>query len=128
MGRIKRRLALLMLTLLLAGCGLDHGLDLSNIKNLKYSHEGTAGVPQPLSLSTHSKEYESLVDWLKQNRSGWKLLEATLLPGGLSIYGDDFDLRVIYQTAVLGYLDESGQHRLLYKKIPTDMFAFLIDQ
>ena len=128
MGRSLRRLALLLLTLLLVGCGVDHGLDLSSIKSLKYVPEGTAGPPQPLPLATRSKEFASLVDWLRQNRSGWKPLEATLLPGGLSIYGDDFDLRVIHETAVLRYLDESGKYRLLHKKIQTDKFAFLMDR
>jgi len=127
MGRMTRRLALLLLTLLSAGCGKDHGINVSDIDNLTYSHEGTAGRPQPLPLANHSKEFASLVEWLERNRSGWKPLEATLLPGGLSIFGDGFYLRVIHQTAVLRYQDESGQPRLLHKKIPADRFAFLMD-
>jgi hypothetical protein len=128
MSRLVRRVALLLLTLLSVGCGVNHELDLSKINSLKYANEGDAGLPQPLPLAIHSKEFASLVEWLEQNRSGWEPLEATILPGGLSIYGDGFDLRVVHQTAVLRYRDESGEYRLLHKKVPTDKFAFLMEQ
>lgn len=127
MGRIMRRMALLLLTLLSVGCGGNHTIDLSKIDSLMYLTEGDRGLPQPVPLASQSKEFASLVDWLEQNRSGWKPLEATLLPGGLSIYGDGFDLRVVHQTAVLRYLDESGEHRQLHKKISADKFAFLME-
>ena len=107
MGLFIGRMLLLPLILLSAGCGVDHHLDLSKIDNLKYSIEDEAGLPQLLPLPTNSKEFASLVEWLDQNRSGWEPLEATLLPGGLSIHGDGFDLRVVHQTAVLRYADES---------------------
>lgn len=126
MSRIMRRIAIL-LTLLSTGCGADHQLDLSSIRSLKYSLEGTTGHPRPLPLAPRSREFESLVDWLKENRTGWSPLEATLLPGGVTIYGDSFELRVVHNTAVLRYLDESGQQRLLHKKIPSDRLAFLME-
>lgn len=128
MDRIIRRITPLLLILLAAGCGVNHELDLTKINSLKYSVEGDADLPQLVPISTHSEEFSSLVDWLDQNRSGWKPLEATLLPGGLSLYGDGFDLRLIHQTAVLRFSDESGEHRLLHKKIPAEKFAFLMDQ
>lgn len=128
MGRIMWIVTLLLPISLAVGCGVNHQLDLSKIDNLKYSVEGEAGLLQPRPLPTHSKEFASLVEWLDQNRSGWKPLEATLLPGGLSIYGEGFDLRVVHQTAVLRYYDESGEHRLLHKKIPAEKFAFLMNQ
>ena len=128
MGRIIRRLALLPLTLLLAGCDVDHELDLSKVDRLEYINEGVIAIPQPQLLSSQNKEFTSLVNWLDQNRSGWQPLEATLLPGGLSIYGKGFDLRVIHQTAILSYRDESGEIRQLHKKIPADMFTFLGEQ
>lgn len=125
MGRIIRRLALWPLLLLLAGCGADHGLDFSKLKNLQYVRDGEAGQKQTLQLSPDTAGFANLVDWLDRNRTGWEPLKASLLPGGFSVYGDGFDLRLVHQTAVLRYQDESGEHRQLRKKIPAELFAFL---
>lgn len=127
MGRIIRRLVLLLLTLLLAGCGVEHELDLSKINKFEYVNEGVMSAPQPLLPSSRNKAFTDLVNWLEQNRSGWQPLEATLLPGSLTIYGDGFDLRVIHQTAILRYQDQSGEYLQLHKKIPADKFAFLTE-
>jgi len=127
MDRTNLKIALLPLLLLLTGCGIEHELDLSKIDKLKYAPEGGVALPQPQLLSTQSKEFTDLIEWLEQNRSGWQPLQATLLPGGLSIHGESFALRVIHQTAILHYRDESGEYRLLQKKIPANRFAFLME-
>jgi len=125
MSRIIRRLMPLLLLSLLAGCGVDHGLDLSKLNNLQYARDGESDRVQTLQLSKSGKAFIALIGWLEQNRWGWTPLEATLLPGGLSIYGDGFDLRVVHRTVILRYLDASGEYRQLHKKISGNIFTFL---
>ena len=127
MGRIIGSLALLPLLLSLAGCGAEHKLELSKLKNLQYARESESGHIQTQQLSSDSTFFTNLVEWLDRNRTGWRPLKATLLPGGLSVYGDGFDLRLVHQTAVLRYQDESGEQRQLYKKISNELLAFLRD-
>ena len=128
MDRITKRLAVLLLMLPVAGCGVEHELDLTNIDSLQYIHEGDIAYPQPLVLSAGNKKFTDLIDWLKQNRSGWQPLKASLLPIGLAIYGEGFDLRVVHQTAILRYRDQSGEYRQLQKKITAELFALLDQQ
>lgn len=114
-----------MLMALLAGCGVEHELDLSKISSLSYAHDGEKALPRPLLLTADTKEFTNLINWLEQNRSGWEPLQATLLPVGLSVYGDGFALRIVKETAILKYRDHSGEYQQLQKRIPVEKFAFL---
>lgn len=114
-----------LLMALLAGCGLEHELDLSKVSSLSYAYDGGKTLARPLLLTADTKEFTSLIDWLEQNRSGWEPLQATLLPVGLSIYGDGFALRIVRETAILKYRDQSGEYRQLQKSVPSEKFAFL---
>ncbi|MCB1850927.1 MAG: hypothetical protein KDI83_09125 [Gammaproteobacteria bacterium] len=123
MSLVRRTMALL-LTLMLAGCEAGQALDLAQFNNLKYVH-GETGQSQSQSVAG-ATTLQRLGQWLDQNRDGWQPLQATLLPGGITIYGDRFDLRVVQQTVILRYRKPTGEQQQLHKKLPAELFAQLI--
>ena len=103
-----RKLFVLLLALLLAGCGNTFDLKLAPKVTL---FVGDSNGPQ-IQLTKDNKEYVILDEWLRENRSNWYTTSGRY-QGGVYIQSGDYGIQVTNSTVVI-YSAQRGDPRAIY--------------
>jgi hypothetical protein len=132
---MNKRILGLFLTLLMISCGKSINPEelLKNEKVFKLTihtvdKEDSMYNTEIDTIYNDSEKISKLKLWLIDNSTQWKNPIASYAMADMSLIGNDFSFLIYKTGVVVGFTDNSGEHKQYSKKVDKSVFNFLIEK
>ena len=121
---MKNRLVVVLIVFFLFSCEQTIEIDMKGLQSATVTYKDEK-PSKTISNTTNAEVWQSLVNWLSENRSGWERYYVTEPVGDLLVSAGKYRLNIGVSSVILKYQTEKNEIVQLIKDIETNEFLFL---